>query len=144
MRKNDSVRTPKHIIQALQEKYFKFNVYWDATPYNKNFCKKKDVDGLTTNWKNVTFCNPPYSKSWKFLLKANEEYTKHEIKSILLVKVGILCTKTFQTISKNCSLVFFPKRITFENYSSPGRFGNVSILFGYKNCGNFDIFNSVI
>ena len=138
--KTDSVKTPDHILERLKRDFFKFETVYDPTPFNTEFDPKKNKCGLTSGWGSPSFCNPPYSCSYKFLLKANDEYMKHGVKSILLVKANLLCTKTFEKVYKNCHILFFKRRIKFVGYSHASRFSSVLIVFGYQKKGHFDMF----
>jgi LPS-assembly protein len=49
-----------------------FEDFFDPCPYNPNF----EVDGLTLEWKDKTYCNPPYTETTRWVEKAIEEHVE--------------------------------------------------------------------
>ncbi len=80
--KSDEWQTPQQFFNDLQEKYGYFDMDVAATPNNSKctfFCSKDladGKDGLTSNWMDNNFCNPPYSMQREFVIKALEEQKK--------------------------------------------------------------------
>lgn len=64
-KKSDNWRTPKIIYDAYIN-----NNYFDPCPYESNF------DGLSIEWKEKNFVNPPYSQISKWVNKSIEEHKK--------------------------------------------------------------------
>jgi len=58
----DSWATPKWVMELFKD-------YYDPCPLNDNW----EVDGLKTEWKNKTYCNPPFSNPLPWVKKAIEE-----------------------------------------------------------------------
>ena len=62
MKESDNRRTPKWLRDIFEN-------WFDPCPLNSN----PEIDGLKIEWKNKTYCNPPYSQTTKWVLKAIEE-----------------------------------------------------------------------
>ena len=73
----DSYRTPKWILDI-------FDNWFDPCPFNPNFNIETDVDGLSIEWKDKTYINPPYSNPLKWVEKAIEENKKGKTIAMLL------------------------------------------------------------
>ena len=139
MNSRDSVKTPIKIINELKQRYFKFEAYYDPTPYVKVFDKNKHKNGLKTAWLSPSYCNPPYSRAAFFVEKAWKEYKKG-IKSILLVKNSVLSTKKFTEVKDDCCILFFNSKIKFVGFSQPAHFSSVLIMFGFGKKDTFNVF----
>ncbi len=77
---SDNWATPDYFYNELN-KEFDFN--FDPCPYNTG---ELEFDGLTIDWKDRNFINPPYSQKLKeaFVLKAIEESKKGKLCVMLL------------------------------------------------------------
>jgi len=137
--KTDSVETPLWIISYLKTNFFKNEVMFDPTPYNPSFCPKKNRCALTQDWFSPSYVNPPYSNVKKFVERANQQFLEHNIKSILLVKADVICTKYFKKIFKNTHVKFLSVRIKFENYKFKAPFTSCLIFFGYLKKNTFEV-----
>ena len=65
---DDNYATPPEFYEALNKR---FNFDFDPCPY----CEGEAVDGLSIDWGNSNFINPPYSQKLKeeFVKKGIEE-----------------------------------------------------------------------
>jgi phage N-6-adenine-methyltransferase len=67
----------------------------------------KETDALDCDWYqgNDVWCNPPHSKTQAFVLKAHEQWYKHNINIIMLVPTGVISRKYFRSIWNNYFMV---------------------------------------
>lgn len=114
---DDNYATPPEFYTELDKR---FNFDFDPCPY----CEGEVVDGLSIDWGNSNFINPPYSR------KLKEQFVK---KGILESKLGKVCvfllpvstsTDLFHTyIKPNASEIIFVKgRIKFGKLDRMGNF----------------------
>jgi hypothetical protein len=111
----DDWQTPKEIYQKLNTE-FQFD--FDPCPLLNEF------DGLTIDWQQSNFINPPYSLKLKqaFVLKAIEESKKGKL-CVMLLPVST-STKLFHNhILPNASEIrFIEKRIKFIGINTKGEY----------------------
>jgi site-specific DNA-methyltransferase (adenine-specific) len=127
--KSDKWITPPEIYNPLNEE-FKFN--FDPCPIT---WKEGDPDGLTINWKESNFVNPPYSDVGKWIKKASEEHKKG-CKIVMLINV-ITDTIAFHEYiynKPNIEIRFVRGRIKFINPLEPTKLmpnvkGSMIIIF---------------
>jgi len=109
----DDWTTPKDLYDKLN-KEFKFD--FDPCPLNSTF------DGLSIEWGNSNFVNPPYSKKLKelFVMKAIEESLKGKM-CVLLLPVST-STKLFHNyiLPFMQQLRFIKGRVKFEGVNTFG------------------------
>ena len=109
---HDNWETPKDFLDKIRSE---FGEFFDPCPLNPSF------DGLTIEWGNINFINPPYSRKLKeaFILKAFEEYKKGKT-CIMLLPVST-STKIFHNVIKdNAEIRFVKGRIKFKGVNSAG------------------------
>ena len=135
----DSVRTPDFLLQRIQKDYFGSAVMFDPTPYVPVFDETKHTNGLKIDWLNFSFCNPPYSKASAFVTKACEQYLKHGIKIVMLVKVSTLASHYFQKVQNHCKVKIFNERIQFPTFRHKARFDSCLLFFGFKDEPKFEV-----
>lgn len=105
-KKSDNWRTPKIIYDAYMN-----NNYFDPCPYESNF------DGLSIEWKEKNFVNPPYSQISKWVNKSIEEHKKG--KEIVLLIPARTDTKYFRKIVNYGAIIrFITGRLHFNNSNS--------------------------
>lgn len=97
-----------------------FSDWFDPCPLNSN----PTIDGLTLEWPNKTFINPPYSSPAAWVYKAIEESKKG--KTIVLLMRFDPTTKYFKALIENNAHLFYSgERLRFTNpeshinYASP-------------------------
>jgi len=112
-KESDSRATPKWLKNV-------FSDWFDPCPLNPN----PTIDGLTLEWKNKTFVNPPYSCPAEWVYKAIEESKKG--KTIVLLMRFDPTTKYFRALIENNAHIFYSgERLRFTsetsnvNYASP-------------------------
>lgn len=104
--KSDKWETPKALYDEWN-KEFKFD--YDPCPIT---WKEGDQDGLTADWGQSTFCNPPYSKVALWIKKAHDEWKKGK-QVVMLINV-ITDTKAFhEYIYGKAELRFLKGRVSF-------------------------------
>lgn len=112
IKEGDNRATPKWIMTMFKD-------WFDPCPLNAN----PDQDGLLIDWKNKTYCNPPYSQMTKWVMKAVEENKKG--KTIALLIRFDTSTKWFRAlIEQKAHILYCGERIHFETpsgktYASP-------------------------
>jgi hypothetical protein len=115
---DDNYATPPEFYEQLNNR---FNFDFDPCPYCEGSIIK---DGLSIDWGNSNFVNPPYSRKLKemFVIKAIEEMKKGKV-SVLLIPVST-STKLFHDyINPNATKIDFVKgRIKFGKLDKEGRF----------------------
>jgi hypothetical protein len=114
----DSWGTPKEFYDKLNNE---FNFNFDPCPYEHDISK---WDGLSIDWKERNFINPPYSRKLKeaFILKAIEESKKGKL-CVMLLPVST-STKIFhEHILPNASDIRFVKRrLKFSGVNTKGEY----------------------
>lgn len=113
---SDNWITPKKVYEELDNE-FHFN--FDPCPYNPG---EIIINGLTIEWGNSNFVNPPYSPELKkaFILKAIEEKKKDK-RSVLLIPVQTGTKLFHDIILPNAKEVRFRKgRIQFDKLDTNG------------------------
>ena len=99
----DDWRTPS----ILYNKMMKLN-YFDPCPYQSTF------DGLTIEWKDKNYVNPPYSKLKAWIIKAIEEAKKG--KEIILLIPARTDTQAFKLLYDYGShFVFITGRLKYSD-----------------------------
>jgi len=109
---SDNWATPKEFYNKL-DKEFHFD--FDPCPLNAEF------DGLSLEWGNSNFINPPYSRKLKeaFIRKAFEESKQGKL-CVMLLPVST-STKIFhEIIYPNAEIRFIEKRLKFIGINTKG------------------------
>ena len=84
--------------------------FFDPCPLNPN----PQINGLTIEWKDRTFVNPPYSSPLKWVEKAIEESKKGKL-IVMLLRVDT-STKWFsKLIEAKAEILWFSKRLRFTD-----------------------------
>lgn len=113
--KNNNWRTPQYLIDYIQKHFFNWNDYFDPCPYNPDY----EIDWLTLDWGEYTYCNPPYTRSdkEKLIIKTYEEYKKW--KTIALLIPSATETQIFHKyIYPYAQVYLLEKRVQFIGYNS--------------------------
>lgn len=127
--KNDWA-TPPDFLARLNE-VWKFQ--FDPCPLCHD---TSEWDGLTVDWKERNFVNPPYSRllKEKFIAKCVEEKKKGNLSVVLIP--SYTSTKLFHNvILPNCNYIFFLKdRLAFKNphhdtNGGKSSFSNMLVIF---------------
>jgi site-specific DNA-methyltransferase (adenine-specific) len=111
----DDWATPKDLYEKL-DKEFQFN--FDPCPLLNEF------DGLTIDWQQSNFINPPYSRKLKeaFVLKAIEESKKGKL-CVMLLPVSTSTKLFHKHILLNAQDIrFLEKRIRFLGVNTKGEY----------------------
>jgi phage N-6-adenine-methyltransferase len=110
--KSDKWGTPKDVYDKLNEE-FKFD--FDPCPVD---WKDGDDDGLTIEWGESNFVNPPYSQLSKWIEKGYKEWKKG--KNVVMLINAITDTKAFHKyIYNNAEIRFIEGRLKFINLEEP-------------------------
>ena len=86
-----------------------FDNWFDPCPPNPRV-----LDGLDIEWKDKTYCNPPYSKVTPWVEKAIEESKKGKI-IVMLLHVDT-STKSFAKLNESkAHFLWFAQRLNYSN-----------------------------
>jgi len=112
-KESDSRETPDWLMEL-------FEGWFDPCPLDIN----PQVDGLSLDWKDKTYVNPPYSNPSKWVMKAIEENKKG--KTIALLIRFDPTTQYFKALLDiGCHIFFCGERLVFKDvlksisYKSP-------------------------
>lgn len=108
----DDWQTPKYLYDKLNAE---FNFDFDPCPINPQF------DGLSIDWGESNFINPPYSRKFKeaFIKKAYKESLKGKT-CVMLLPVST-STKIFHIyIYPNAEIRFLQGRVKFSGINTKG------------------------
>lgn len=110
----DTYSTPSWIFDI-------FDGWFDPCPLNKN----PVFDGLTIDWGERTYVNPPYSEPLKWVEKAIQE--KEKGKLIVMLLRADSSTHYFQRCQEKGEVIYFGRRIKF-NGKTP-YFASMLVIF---------------
>jgi site-specific DNA-methyltransferase (adenine-specific) len=114
---DDSWATPPNLYESLDKQ---FNFDFDPCPY----CEGEVVDGLSIEWGNSNFVNPPYSQRLKeaFVKKGIEEMQKGKV-CVFLLPVSTSTKLFHKFIKPNATRIEFVEgRIKFGKLDKKGNF----------------------
>jgi len=108
-----------------------FEGWFDPCPFNPN----PEVDGLTIDWKDKTYVNPPYSRPLPWVEKAIEENKKGKT-IVMLLKVDTSTRWYAKLVEANAHIFWLNGRLKFqgENYLngsgklSPANFPSMIVI----------------
>lgn len=109
---NDDWETPDWLYHQLDGE---FHFDFDPCPLHADF------DGLSVDWGNSNYVNPPYNRivKPKFIYKAYEQW--RQSKTIVLLLPAATGTQQFhQYILPFCEIRFFEGRIAFKGFNTKG------------------------
>ena len=111
--KSDDWSTPKEL-------YKEFSDYFDPCPLHSSF------DGLSIEWKDKNFVNPPYSNLKRWIFKSIEESKKG--KEVVLLIPSRTDTKAFALLCQyGCDFCFFIGRLHFNESKNATPFPSVLV-----------------
>lgn len=128
----DNWGTPDWLMNVFED-------YFDPCPLNEN----PEIDGLSIEWKDKTYVNPPYSNPLKWVEKAIEENKKGKI-IVMLLKVDT-STRWFAKLNEAGAKFFWLHgRLKFKgrNYFngsgklSPANFPSMLAILSRTNGGS--------
>ena len=118
---NDNWKTPIDVYNKLDQE-FQFD--FDPCPLNDN----PDFDGLTIEWGNCSFCNPPYSKIADWCRKAYSEHIKG--KTVVMLIPSRTDTRYWHDyIMKANEIRFIKGRLKFGDSKNSAPFPSAIIIF---------------
>lgn len=101
-----------------------FQGWFDPCPLNPN----PDFDGLSIEWQDKTYINPPYSEPLKWVEKAIEQSKKNRL--IVMLLRADSSTRYFQRCQEEGEVIYFGRRIKF-NGKTP-YFASMLVIFNGK------------
>ena len=125
MKDSDHVHTPEYILKAVREE---FGECYDPCPYNTKFDPKVNKDGLSTEWGDVSFVNPPYSFIRPWFRKAREQWLLGKT-VILFVKLSNLGTQYARKYIPGAEVRILVKKVCFPGYTNTALFNNIFVIF---------------
>ena len=100
---NDNYATDERIMQLFED-------WFDPCPLNDN----PETDGLTIEWDDKTYVNPPYSKPLPWVLKAIEENKKGKL-IVMLLRMDT-STKWFKDLQEaGAVFIWINVKLRFNN-----------------------------
>ena len=97
--------------------------YFDPCPLNENW----EIDGLKLDWKDRTYCNPPFSNPLPWINKAIEENKKG--KQIILMLNIDMTTKWYRALLDNgARFIYFAERLRFSEKLANNKPNMLAIL----------------
>lgn len=125
MKKNDTLQTPRNIIQALGP----FNLDPCASEYTSightNWWDGRAEDGLKNDWFGFVWCNPPFSQKEDW----SKKMIKHNNGILILPERG--SAPWFGPLAKKAGAYFvMGKKINFIGGSSSNNLGSILFPFG--------------
>jgi hypothetical protein len=103
----DNYPTPLWLMELFED-------WYDPCPLNPNF----EVDGLSLDWKDKTYVNPPYSGPLPWVLKAIEENKKGKTIALLL-KLDCSTKWYKELMNANAHIIFINERVKFNGKAPP-------------------------
>lgn len=109
--KTDKGITPRWFMKKLQDE---FNFNFDPCPENWD----KSFDGLTCEWKERNYCNPPYSQKPQWIKKAIEEQKKGRF-TVMFLPVDTSTKWYHELIVPNAEVRFIKGRVKSDRGVPP-------------------------
>ena len=126
MTTDDEWETPKEFFDELCEKY---NIHPTldvcATQQNTKCILhiNEEINSLSQDWDQDSWCNPPHSKTGDFVRKAYSEWLKNNINIMLLVPANTVSTSYWHEYIENVTEYHAIKgRIKFLRDGLPSKF----------------------
>lgn len=116
--------TPKAFFADLNDE---FDFTFDPCPSNPQF------DGLTSEWGERNFVNPPYKYCKKWVKKALEERAKGKL--VVMLIPARTNTKWFHKYileQPDTTIRFIKGKLTFEGYARQAPFASMIVIFKPK------------
>lgn len=111
---SDDWATPDWLYDELNKE---FNFDFDPCPL------KADFDGLSIDWGEVNYVNPPYNRvdKPKFINKAYEEFLKGKT-VVMLIPVATSTKQFHEIILPNAEIRFIKGRVKFKGVNTKGEY----------------------
>lgn len=121
-------KTPKNIFEKLNQE---FNFKLDAACNDlNNLCNIKILDGLTDDYMDPTFFNPPYSRNlYAWIEKAYNESLKGN--TVVMLLPARTDTKWFHDFCLKGEIRFIKGRLKFNEHKGNAPFPSMVVIF-YK------------
>lgn len=123
---NQKWKTPKQIYQILEAE---FGFDFDPCPEDPKF------DGLSVEWGNSNFVNPPHNQIKKWILKGFEEAQKNKV-VVFLIPSRTETTWWHDVCMKASEIRFIRGRLRFEGAVHNAPFPSCIVIFR-KNTNQF-------
>ena len=121
---SDEYETPDSLVAELSKQYGIFPELDAAANRINHKCVRWVVDSLNDDWvsgnlKDDLWLNPPQTKCKEFVLKANEQWCKHNINIMMIIPANVLTTDYFHQVINNVEYYPIFGRITFLYNGKP-------------------------
>ena len=113
---SDNWETPLWVKQLVKD-------YFDPCPLNPN----PTIDGLKIEWKDKTYCNPPFSNPLPWVKKAIEENKKGKL-IIMMLNVDPSTKWYKELLIANAHFIYFAERLKFSEKGSNNKPNMLAIL----------------
>ena len=129
----DEYETPDRLYYGLCLKYKispKLDVACIDDPPNFKTARYL-LDGLVSNWTEDVWCNPPHSKTEKFVSMADEQWRIHNINIMMIVPANAICAHYFDDIFVEYHAEYhrIPGRPTFLQNGKPTKYPSRNSYF---------------
>ena len=125
--------TPDNLFNPLHEE---FDFKMDLAASDKNFKVElfydKLSDGLSYDWTETSWLNPPFVEVKKWVRKAFEDSTKYNSTIVMLVMVKANTNWWRDYVMKAKEVRFINQKVQFKNTSQGLRFPTCIIVFGRR------------
>jgi hypothetical protein len=117
---NDNWATPSWLMEI-------FKSWFDPCPLNDN----PNFDGLSIDWEDKTYVNPPYSSPKPWVIKAIEENKKGKL-IVMLMRMDT-STEWFKMLQEaNAYFLWFNGRLRFNDTNKPANFPSMLVILEAK------------
>jgi hypothetical protein len=117
----DSTQTPSDLMEALNSE---FHFDFDPCPLNPTF------DGLSVEWGNVNYVNPPYSNKEPWILKALKEFVYKKKTVVMLLPVDTSTDWYHEMIKPFATEIrFLRRRLKYPPNNTPAAFPSMIVVF---------------
>ncbi len=130
----DEYETPRELYETLCVKYDiqpQLDVCADALNKKCDYYFDIAMDGLYNQWRHDVWCNPPHSKTEKFVKRAQSQWKKNNINILMIVPANSICAHFFDLILAQHDAVYdrIPGRPRFLKNGKLSRFPSRNSYF---------------
>jgi hypothetical protein len=118
----NDIQTPPDLYNLLNEEFGPFG--GDPSPLGG----VEYMDGLTLDWPERTFVNPPYNQIPKWIDKAIEEKAKGKL-VVMLIPARVKSKYWFDNIWPEASEIRFFRKVIFHGFTEPSPMPIACVIF---------------
>ena len=90
---SDEWETPNDLIHELTKRHGVFSQLDVCATHDNTKCRSwydSDMNGLTSQWIQDVWCNPPHSKTGLFVKKAYEQWKKYNVNIMMIIPTNTM------------------------------------------------------